>query len=57
MCSHIDPRTRENPERAMLHSPQEQMWISPSVTNPDPDAKGVQGFDSEAHRAFMRSLG
>jgi len=57
MCSEIDARTRENPEGAMLHSQLEQMWISPSIVNPDPTAKGIQGFDSEAHRAFMRSLG
>jgi hypothetical protein len=31
--------------------------LAARIKNPDPDAKGVQGFDSEAHRAFMRSLG
>lgn len=48
----INPRTRDNPEEAMLHQ-----QAAPPVVNPDPKAQGAQGFDSEAHRAFMRGLG
>ena len=50
--SEIDARTRDNPEAAMLHQ-----QVSPPVVNPDSKERGTQGFDSEAHRAFMRSLG
>ncbi|WP_027815017.1 hypothetical protein [Paraburkholderia bannensis] len=109
MCSEIDPRTRENPEAAMLHNGYsqrcsdsavgtpvggEQPWpwptcddinnvrpvstvVTEAIAN-DQFEKGRQawdrlqskwdaerarasgevlGFDSEAHRRFMRSLG
>lgn len=70
MCSEIDARTRENPEAAMGHT-QMPEWAHDAIerhiaetgakqvvmVNPEPDAKGKHGFDSAAHRAFMRGLG
>jgi hypothetical protein len=70
MCSEIDARTRDNPEAAMRHT-QMPEWMDNAIArhieeagakqvvmvNPYPHAKGQQGFDSAAHRAFMRGLG
>lgn len=54
----IDPLTRDKPEAAMVHAPSAAFFDLPwpwptseAVAKPE-----VPGFDSEAHRAFMRSL-
>jgi hypothetical protein len=68
MASEIDQRTRHNHEAAMLHNDRliaghiaghiaETGAKQVVMVNPDANAKGRQGFDSAAHRAFMRSLG
>ncbi|PVX77183.1 hypothetical protein [Paraburkholderia unamae] len=67
--SPIDPRTRDNPEAAMVHAPSAAFFDHPHIWtdvaprvgwNPEEgwrSAESLPGFDSEAHRAFMRSLG
>lgn len=61
--SPIDPRTRENPEAAMLHHPSAAFFdLQPAYPWPKGEAqcqdKGDQErFNRVAHEAFLRSLG
>jgi hypothetical protein len=70
MCSEIDARTRDNPEAAMRHT-QMPEWMHNAIArhieeagskqvvmvNPDPHAKGQQGFDSATEREAMAAGG
>jgi hypothetical protein len=58
MCSEIDARTRENPEAAMVQRPPYETYPQQrDGLGTGEVAHGIDGFDSAAHRAFMRSLG
>lgn len=61
MCSEIDPRTRNDPQAAMLHQLEADAkpWpMSDEAKQQHEQIERKQGsFDSEAHRRFMRSLG
>jgi hypothetical protein len=62
-----DPRTAQDPESAMKHSPTAQQHpLNQSLGSCDwphegasegGQKPGVDGFDTDAHRAFMRGLG
>jgi hypothetical protein len=73
--SPVHPRTRDNPETAMVHAPSAAFFDKPNdwhraigehlarrgldaIQARNAELAGtVPGFNSEAHRAFMRSLG